>query len=138
MASRICLSVLLAVWVAGPLAAQRRSDSWEASIAMGATSAWSARMDQDRLTLQAARNGDAGPPRLGPAAGMVLGAAAGATLGVGISRATCEPERCEGMAHVAAFFLGGLTGAALGYLIAGGKNLPGTRPAASPPVRRSR
>jgi hypothetical protein len=69
---------------------------------------------------------------------MVVGGVAGAALGIGLSRATCDPSRCDGMADVAAFFLGGLTGAALGYMIAGGKNLPGARPPASPPVRRSR
>jgi hypothetical protein len=69
---------------------------------------------------------------------MVIGGVAGAALGVGLSRMTCDASRCDGMADVAALFLGGLTGAALGYLIAGGKNLPGTRPAAAQPGRQPR
>jgi hypothetical protein len=134
MALRICVSALLVVWASGPLAAQRRSVPWEAP----AAAEWRSPPDPHQVLVPA--EGEyrdrAAPPKLAPAVGMVIGGVAGAALGVSLSRATCDPSRCDGMADVAALFLGGLTGAALGYIIAGGKNLPGTRPSASPPVRR--
>jgi hypothetical protein len=139
MMLRICVSAMLVLWASGPLAAQRRSDLGAASAAVAAPE-WRSPGDPHRVLLPMAgeygRPADA--PRFGPAIGMVVGGVAGAAVGVVLSRATCDPSRCDGMADVAAFFLGGLTGAALGYMIAGGKNLPGTRPPVSPPVRRSR
>jgi hypothetical protein len=133
MVLRICVSALLVVWASGPLAAQRRSAPWGAPVA----AEWRSPPDPHQVLGPAGGEYDgAAPPKLAPAVGMVIGGVAGAALGVGLSRATCDPSRCEGMADVAALFLGGLTGAALGYIIAGGKNLPGTRPSASPPVRR--
>ncbi len=134
MLLRICVSALLLIW-ASPLAAQRRSVPWDAP----AMAEW--RLPADPHHVLGPAGGEyrvTAPPKLAPAVGMVIGGVAGAALGVGLSRATCDPSRCDGMADVAALFLGGLTGAALGYLIAGGKNLPGTGPAVSLPGRRSR
>lgn len=135
--TRILASAFLLVWVCSPLAAQRRTDRWAVQ---GASAEATGLRWEMELRLQSGEQiRPAGVrPRLGPAVGMALGGVAGAVVGVGLSRATCEPERCDGMANVGAFFLGGLTGAALGYIIAGGKRLPGTRPPAYPAARAAR
>lgn len=127
--ARLFFLVILWLCACRPASAQRRVDA-PTLVYQRPVPAW---VPQDVLAREAIRRQDP-RLRLRPAVGMVIGGVTGAAIGVGLSRATCDPSHCDGMAHVSAFFLGGIAGSALGYIIAGGKRLPGTHRRAPTPA----